>query len=187
MLLLILQSHQQTCHLQAEVPAGIMATATNRLGKGKIQTLCQAELTIVQGQVQSCLIRDQRERQVMLQGQIAFDLLQLCGVLSWSVQAEPQASSQLPIIEEGPDDGQTEKSQSSLPRQTTLLEQRQITMLPRKHRQVLNLVNGQRGINELCRLLHCTRDQLMEILADLAADHLITLADPDDRSDTRRK
>src|SRR5438270_9177404 len=107
MLLLILQSHQQTCRLRAEVPAGIMATATNRLGKGKIQAHCQAELVVVQGQVQSCFIREQLKGQLMFQEQIAFELLQQCGVLRWSILPEPGVLSQLalsPNIEEGPDD-----------------------------------------------------------------------------------
>jgi hypothetical protein len=187
MLLLILQSHQQTCRLQAEVPAGIMATATHRLGKGKIHARCQAELVVVQGQVQSCFIREQQKGQIMFQEQIAFELLLQCGVLRWSMLREPDILAQLALsltIEENPD-RQTEEEQPLYPRQAVYLAQEQLATLPRKYRQVLNLVNGQREINELCQLLHCSREQLMEILADLAANHLIKLSDYDSDSSTR--
>jgi len=188
MLLLVLQSHQQTCRLQTEVPAGIIATATHRLGKGKIHAPCQAELVVVQGQVQSCFIREQQKGQIMFQEQIAFELLQQCGVLRWSMLREPDILAQLalsPNIEENPDDGQTEKAQPLYPRRAVYLEQEQLATFPRKYRQVLNLVNGQREINELCQLLHWSREQLMEILADLAANRLIKLSDYDGDSGTR--
>jgi hypothetical protein len=190
MLLLILQSHQQTCRLRAEVPAGIMATATHRLGKGKIQAHCQAELVVVQGQVQSCFIRERQKGQLMFQEQVAFELLQQCGVLRWSMLREPDILAQLALslnVEESPDNRQTEKAQPLYPRRAAYLEQGQLANLPRKYRQVLNLVNGQREINELCHLLHCSRKQLMEILVDLAANRLIKMSDDDDDSGTRNK
>src|SRR5579884_2719608 len=95
---------------------------------------------------------------------------------------EPDILAQIalsPSIEEVPDAGQIEQAQPLYPRRTAYLEPEQLATLPRKYRQVLNLVNGQREINELCHLLHCSREQLMEILADLAANRLITLSDYD--------
>src|SRR5712692_8877994 len=86
MLLRVLQSHQQTCELWAEVPAGMITATGNKLGRGKIQSLCQAELIVEQGVVRTCLIRDRKTGQMLFQGKTAFDQLTQCGELSWSVQ-----------------------------------------------------------------------------------------------------
>jgi hypothetical protein len=187
MLLLVLQSHQQTYRLQAEVPAGVMATATHRLGQGRIPVPCQAELVVVQGQVQSCFIREQQKGHILFHEQIAFELLQRCGVLRWSMLRESDILEQLalsPNIKKNPDDGQTEKAQPLYPRRAVYVEQEQLATLPRKYRQVLSLVNGQREINELCELLHRSREQIIEILTVLAANRLIKMSNYDGDSST---
>lgn len=178
MLLRVLQSHQQTCELWAGVPAGSIAAATSKLSGGKIQTACQAELSVVQGEVCTCLIRDQKTELILLEGQSAFDHLRLCGELCWSVQPRPVSSPQLSLssaVEEGPDDGQDLWLQRVPPHRVAHIEQGQVDVLPRRHRQVLNLVDGQRRMHEICRMLHCSFEQLTVILDDLEARHLILL------------
>jgi hypothetical protein len=186
MLLFVLQSRRQTCRLWAPIPTRIMTATMSKLGKGNIQTPGLAELLVREGQLQSCLIRDQRSSQTLFAGQMALELLQLCGVLSWYVQPELEAVLPLspsPTVVNKPDDGPGEEAYPP-PRQAVHLTQQQIASLPRKHRQVFQLVNGRKGIEELCFLLHCTREQLLDILTDLAAKQLISWSDT---SETERK
>lgn len=51
-----------------------------------------------------------------------------------------------------------------------------IDALPCKYRHLWNLVDGQRGANEIGHLLNGAPDQLLAILNDLEARHLIVMS-----------
>jgi hypothetical protein len=177
MLLVTLQAHRQTCELFAVVPAGTLPAPGGRRERAKLQVPCLVELSVREGQVYTCLLRGHESGRVIAQGGAALDLLRSCEALSWSVR-EPQTSTAPP----GPVaslDGHLSWSQraGTKPRPARSafgLTGGQLASLPRKHRQVLLLLNGERGMEELCRILHCEPAQLTAILDDLAARHLIT-------------
>jgi len=189
MLLAVLQTHQQTCVLWAAIPAGTLPAVGTRFGKGKIPIPCQAELVVVQGRVSTCLIRAAQNRQVILEGKSALDCLEHCGELCWMVQPEqPIHPSHLfgSRSQDGwhaglsppsptPYERWAEKPPSRI---NVRLDSKQVEDLPHRHRQVLLLVNGRRGIADVCRILNCSFEQLTAVLEDLEARHLITFSDP---------
>src|SRR5579875_2485834 len=87
-LLRILQSHQQTQQVWAQVPAEVLPALKGRVTRG---TLCHVSLDVSQGQVVSCVIRDQQER-VLLEGPKALACVRSCEQVVWTVQLQPSAS-----------------------------------------------------------------------------------------------
>jgi hypothetical protein len=179
MLLVTLQAHRQTCELLADIPAGTLSAPGSPGGRGKLQIACRAELAVQEGQVHACLLRDRESGRVLLQGKAALDLLRACEALSWNVR-EPLLSGAPPGSVKGDDERPVWSQGTARPaRSISVLRGEELARLPRKHRQVLLLVNGERGMEELCRILHCEPAHLTAILNDLAARHLITF-DPAD-------
>jgi hypothetical protein len=175
MLLFVLRSHQQTCELWAEIPPGLISTGGRN--REKIQVPCQIELSVVRGEIHGCLIRDKQQGQMLLTGKNAFEQIQQCGLLSWSILPEHVSASQLPIH------SQTESSvhergetwfQRPPPRVVGRIAQETMGAFSGRHRQVLMTLNGYRGIGELSSLLNCPPDHLIDILNELEAKGLIT-------------
>jgi hypothetical protein len=187
MLLAVLHTHQQTCVLWATIPAATLPAAGMRFGKGKIPVPCQAELVVVQGRVSTCLIRASQSRQVILEGKSALDCLEHCGELCWMVQPEqPIHPSHFwgSCSQDGwhaglsppPPTPYERWAEKPPPRIAVHLDSKQVENLP----QVLLLVNGQRGIDDVRRMLNCSFEQLSAVLDDLEARHLITFSGPSD-------
>jgi hypothetical protein len=186
LLLMVLKANRQTCQIRAEVNLSLAAlpsaTENGTASRGRDKSICVIELSIRQGQVVSTSIRD-RQGRVLAQGEPALTVSQRCGELSWVVQpAQPQQQAvrtTLPSIPEqhaGSTDGwlvQGLWSGRSPPRRIRHLTQAEVEALPRKQRQVLLLIDGKRGAHELCRILHCTPDQLAAMLDELIARRLI--------------
>ena len=195
MLLFILRTHQQTCELRAMIPADMLPLSMSRSSREKISHPCKAMLIVVQGQVQLCIIRDTQDAQMLFEGKQALARLEHCKELSWVVQPMHTDFAQLPFHRNHHDRGeavralqQADQEQWFLrppPRLVKTLEKREIDDLPHKHRQVLLLVNGQRGISDLCRVLACSPEQLTTIFHDLETRGLITVADPQTDRSTR--
>ena len=179
MLLFVLQSHQQTYEAWAEIPIGSIPVTMEKISRGRIHTLCRVELSIVQGKVSTCLIRDIQSTQVLFQGRDAIERTAQCGELAWTVRP-----SQPPLPHQFEPDHTLSTQQrhderwflSNPPFPIRQLERSQIESLPRKHRQVLLLVNGERGIGELSHMLRCPPDQLIPLLNDLESWNLITIS-----------
>lgn len=189
MLLFILQTHQQTCELWATIPAGTLPVLASKVSREKVPHPCKVELAVVQGQVHACRIYDAQRLHVMFEGKQALDRLEHCKELSWMVLPQHTHFSRHPFHwshQEGNEvallpqhSAQKQWLLCPPPRLAGVLEKRQIEHLPHKHRQVLLLVNGQRGMNDLCRMLTCSPDLLMTVFHDLEAQNLITFSDPD--------
>jgi hypothetical protein len=169
LLLQILEAHGQTCTLWAEVPPGQLPAYS------PLHTTCQAEVVVMQGNVHTCLLRERESGQVLQEGRNAFEQLSHCGQLQWSVRPDGAASratrssrlSLTSVSEEG------RWVHRPPPQRVEPLTPRQLETLARKHRQVLLLANGQRDVETLARMTHCSPEQLETILDDLAAWHLI--------------
>jgi hypothetical protein len=134
------------------------------------------------GQVATAIIRDQFGQTLAL-GEAALIACRQCGDLSWIVRPLSFQSQEVPSVKTLTTDPRIEAvekssapiawSQRTPPRLTHLPTQQEVEGLPRKHRQVLLLIDGKRGIDELCRVLSCTPDQLIIIVNELAARRLI--------------
>ncbi|HEY4382850.1 MAG TPA: hypothetical protein VGN34_00030, partial [Ktedonobacteraceae bacterium] len=117
------------------------------------------------------------------QGEAALIACRQCDGLSWIVRPMSPQNQDVPAVKKlatGPRIEAVEKrstpmawSQHAPPRWTHPLTQEEVEVLPRKHRQVLLLIDGKRGIGELCRVLNCTSDQLITIMNELVARNLI--------------
>jgi hypothetical protein len=177
MLLLVLQAHQHTGDLWATLPAGTLPLPGNSFGKGKIAIICQAELLVVSGQVHRCLIRDLQRSQIVIEGKPALDLLQQGEELFWVVRPTLEdVASPARDYDEGsltPPLSQERGFLRSPPRLLRPLRKRELDALPHRHRHVLLLVNGQRGVEDFCRMLSCSREQLLTVLDELEADHFL--------------
>ena len=154
MLLAVLRANRQTCKLWTEVTAaalGVVKKAKGISGNGRASTI---ELSIVQGRIHACVIMDMHRRQIMFQGQAALELCALCGELSWIIRPDKPSSVPIPQYALSRDDrNQTHQEQlhEDIPpfRVTRFIDftQEQLSMLPRKDRQVwMVLSNGPREI-----------------------------------------
>jgi hypothetical protein len=171
LLLQILEGHGQTCQLWAEVPPGRLSA------QGALHTICQAELVVVQGKVHTCLLRESETGHVLLEGRNAFEQLIRSGQLQWHVRPDvlsPSAARASPISPT------TVPGEALQAQRVDPLPSGQIETLERRHRQVLLLADGQRDIETLARMTHCSAEQIDVILRDLAAWHLIRFAPADD-------
>ena len=175
-LLRILQSHQQTQQVWAQVPAEVLPALKGRVTRG---TLCQVSLDVSQGQVVSCVIRDQQER-VLLEGPKALACVRSCEQVVWTVQLQPSASG-VPVA----DGGAHELPASPMPwsaRPPPMLVQaldaRLLEAVSRRQRRLLLLINGKRSSTELGAMLGMQRALVESTLHELEALGLITSAAP---------
>jgi hypothetical protein len=178
LLLQILEAHGQTCQLWTEVPPGQLSL------QGTLHTTCQAEVVVVQGKVHTCLLRERESGQVLQEGRNALEQLSRCGQLQWNVRPDGASSrvtrpSHL-LLTAVPEEGHW--VQRPPPQHVEPLTPRQLETLARKHRQVLLLANGQRDVETLARMTHCSPEHVETILDDLVAWHLIRFAQPFDGS-----
>ena len=184
MLLTVLQANRQTCQIEASVSPGTLAGAleNRKVSRGRDKSSCSIELTLISGQVATAIIRDPFGQTLVL-GEAALIACRQCGELSWIVRPVSFQNQDIPSMKKLATDPRVEAierqpapttwSQRTPPRLMHLLTQEEVGVLPRKHRQVLLLIDGKRGIDELCRVLNCTSDQLIVIMNELVARKLI--------------
>lgn len=184
LLLHILQSHQQTQQVWALVPAEVLPTPALK-GRATRGTLCRVSLDVSQGQVLSCMIRDQQER-VLLEGPKALACVRSCEQVVWTVQIQPSASG-LSVAEEGANGlpssvtslaGPMPWSARPPPRLAQALDARLLEAVSRKQRRLLLLINGERSAADLGTMLGMQRVVVESTLHELEALGLITLAAP---------
>ena len=182
LLLHILQSHQQTHQVWALVPAEVLPALKGRATRG---TLCRVSLDVSQGQVVSCVIRDQQDR-VLLEGPKALACVRSCEQVVWTVQTLPSASG-LSVT-----DGGAHRLPSSVtspaspmpwsarppPVLVQALDARLLEAVSRSQRRLLLLINGKRSITELGAMLGMQRALVESTLRELEALGLIISAAP---------
>ncbi|QBD76112.1 hypothetical protein EPA93_08855 [Ktedonosporobacter rubrisoli] len=181
MVLLVLRANRQTCQVRAEVSLAQLATAMGKrkAERGKEHVMGLIELRLQDGQVATAFVYDPAG-QTLAAGESALGVARRCGVLSWIVRPLPSTDKlPAPLPPGEPREGRKEEQSFSsqrppaFPPRRTNLAYNGIDTLPRKHRQVLLLIDGKRGMDELCRILNCTPDQLNAICEDLRAWQLI--------------
>jgi len=187
MLLTVLGAARQTCQVRAEVSFGTITAVMGsgklgRVGKERDNSMAQVELSLQDGQVISAVIFTQNG-QTLAQGAKALTVGTQCGELSWVVRLMPSEPQDAPFAQPSATErlvrlvGEREAprrwSGRSPPRWARHLTQEEVNALPRKHRQVLLLIDGNRGIGQLCQMLNATPDQVAVILDELISKQLI--------------
>jgi hypothetical protein len=176
-LLSILQTHQQTCVLQAMAPEGALSGVGKRLGKGTRLGGLEITLRIVEGWVQTCLMCAAQNKEVLLEGEAALTCLLHDETLSWQVCPLPVSFPAPPPITRYPRSRVLGSwNGESLPLPLVRFEEIPLASLSHRQRQALLLVNGQRRIRDLSQMLGCSPSHLLPILQELEYFHLITLA-----------
>lgn len=145
---------------------------------GSRRTL-QARLELLQGKIQSCVLRAQGEATSVAEGSTALQVLYELGTLEWfwtpsfsSSAAEDEfaafsttsSPARSPFI----------NSESLLPRRTARADSTMLASLSRIHRRVLAMVDGERSVSKIASVLAMTDQQgLLRVLNELHAWGLI--------------
>lgn len=184
MLLKVLNANRQTCQIRAEVPLGtlLVATGNGKAGRGREKLVCVIEVSLQHGHVVSATIHDSIGQRLAVGDQALLSGRQ-CGDLSWIVrpthaphqELSPAQAFTQPFLTES---GERRSAPDvwfgrSPPRLTHRPKQEEIDTLSRKSRQVLLLIDGKRGISEICRIFDCTSGQLTPTFDELIAKKLI--------------
>ena len=149
-----------------ETMSGLHATVTLRAHLATLpeagNEACLAELTLVQGQPQRCTIST-LEGQVLLHQAAAFHRLEQMGGLQWRLQ---------PSL---PDEPQHEAAQSTYTKswQVAVPLSAVLASLSQREKQVLLLIESQKGPEQIARLLQLPRSQIEQLFEALAKRHLI--------------
>lgn len=180
MLLKVLNANRQTCQIRAEVPLGTLlaATGNGKASRRREKLVCVIELSLQYGHVASATVHD-NIGQRLAAGDQALLAGRQCGDLSWIVRpshAQHQELSPAQPSLAGSGDRPSAPNVwfgRSPPRLTHSPKQEEIDTLSRKSRQVLLLIDGKRGISEICRIFDCTSHQLMPVFDELITKEFI--------------
>jgi hypothetical protein len=156
---------------------------------GSDEAIWQGQFQLVNGAVTSCLVCNKADRQVLFVGEEAVLWLTRQGKLEWrmeegGVQTKDGMSSSYPRYEEDrKEQAHSESVEEAV--QSPLVRSKQLKGVPlrtvrgnaasvgafvsREQLQVFALVDGQRTIEEIVRLLHKQPDVVIRILQDLQA------------------
>ncbi|HEU5377961.1 MAG TPA: hypothetical protein VFV38_21270 [Ktedonobacteraceae bacterium] len=134
-----------------------------------------AHVVVGQGRCSSCTITTPTGR-LLLQQQEAFDALQQVGNLAWRLSAPPSASMSALVqteaeFQEGdaPERGRT----PIRPRRIGRPEPAHMQALPHAQRHLLWVIDGQKTLEQLARLLAKSPDDIYHLLLRLREQHLI--------------
>lgn len=137
---------------------------------------CRVEISLVGGKVVLCAVQD-REGKVVVGGESALRELQRMGQLDWAWVAANQTDTSAPLSQRKP------PSVSSLiPRRLVSIEMIDRNRLPRKHWQVLLLVDGSRTVAHIATLLTGSPlspllQEVIDILNDLQKQGIIVFTE----------
>lgn len=120
-----------------------------------------AEIMIHDGKLIMCQVRT-GQGSVLLRKDQAVSMIEEMGELNWSLVAPPQRSIQTHL----------EPSRERIP--VRLIVGILPTALPHRHKHVLSLMDGQRTVEHIARLLHLSSQEIQTILQDLQQGKLIT-------------
>jgi hypothetical protein len=160
----IMQTHQQTGFLQADIPPKTAGVRESR----------QVNIAISSGSIVSCTITysDGRQRT----GKEAHQELVRLGRLRWTFTLQ----SGLPTQPQPPSHNPVENSLSP-PRRTASPEQQVIRSWPRVHRQVFALVDGTKCCEKIAEILSTPPNVIDQVLRDLQKMQVILFRKQDAR------
>lgn len=142
-----------------------------------VKQLVHARLTLVQGNIDSCLIFLKTGRSVLAEGPQALHMLQEAGALEWRWTADQPPTTQAITSPSLPSVGDALFTQgdTALPRQTQRVQTAALETLPRTHRRILALVDGTRTAGKIFAMLALTDAEEFRIaLRELHAWGMIT-------------
>jgi hypothetical protein len=141
----------------------------------------QAQVTLVEGKVTSCLLRSKVDGRVLLRDAEVTRWLSAQGKLYWRLEEVAQKQTeQFPQAAVGPSADAVVPAQPAsrfIPVPCRTPRGMQVAMgrsWSRDHRLVFALVDGRRTIAEIAALLHKLPEQVVQVLNDLRAGGLIT-------------
>lgn len=129
----------------------------------------QAQLTLSEGRVTFCQVRNSAEGQVLLTDSTAVRWLARQGTLSWEqmdarhLLSSPRSSQADPFYPH------------AVPQRLTVLEQGGMNSWSRKQRQVFGLVDGKRSLERIALMLRQPLSVIREIMHDLHAKGVIAV------------
>jgi hypothetical protein len=150
----VMQEHQKTGLLYADVPAGVVS----------LREPCRIEIKIMAGAVVSCTIIGSSGAR--LTGKKATDELSRLGRLYWIFTPQQEAVTR-PLSEVSP--VLPPKKDSFFPRRTVFLEQNQMRTWSRMHRAVFALADGTKSVKKIAEMLSTSPDLVSKALQDLQA------------------
>jgi biotin operon repressor len=159
----VMQAHQKTGFLYADVPSGVAS----------LREPCRVEINIKAGNVISCSIIGNSGRH--LTGKEATRELSRVGRLNWTFTPQEQIVTQPapPILTE-----------SFFPVRTVHLEQWQMRDWPRIHRMVFALADGTKSIAKIAEVLSVSQYFVEKTLRDLQSIGVIAMEPQNGKSNT---
>ncbi len=159
----VMQAHQKTGSLHAQVPAGIAS----------LREPCHIEINIVAGAIVSCAIIGSSGRGFT--GEKAIQELFRLGQLSWTFTSRQEVTAQLvpPALT---------AREPFFSRRIARLESWHMSRLSRLHRMVFALADGTKSGAKIAEILSTSPDLVDKALNDLQSMGVITTRQQDDRN-----
>lgn len=156
-LLLFLSSRRQS---------GEVSTDLKRFPGIAYKGPCHAHITLIEGKVVSCIVQDQ-EGKILIDGEHALQGLKGLGQLAWTWSTVHLKSVPAAPAQRNPPD-----ISSIIPRRIVPLEMIDRTTLPRRHWQILLLIDGSRTVARIASILSISPSssdlqEVFRILQDL--------------------
>ncbi len=153
----VMQEHQKTGCLYAEVPSGVVS----------LREPCRIEINIMAGTIASCSIVGNSGGH--LTGKEAAQELSRLGRLRWTftpqqeVVAQPAPPAAVPVED------------SFFPLRAAHLEQQEMRSWPRMHRRVFVLADGTKSVTKIAVILSTSPDLVNKALRDLQSIGVIAM------------
>lgn len=160
----VMQEHQKTGLLSAEVPAGLAG----------LREPCRVEINILAGNIVSCAIVG--DSGSFITGNEATQELARLGRIRWTFTPQQRANTQpVPAIAKPMPAVTKPVKVSQFPRRTLQVEQWQIQSWPRLHRTVFALADGTKPVTKIAEMLSTPPDLIERALRDLQSIGAIIL------------
>jgi hypothetical protein len=156
----IMQVHQQTGLLHAEVPAKVA-------GAGGA---CYIEVSVITGTITSCAATYTNGRQLLEKE--AFHEITRLGRLRWTFTPRMEAAATQPASNTY---SLAEAHSPSLPQRIASLVPQEMRSWPRIHRLVFALADGTKSSEKIAEILSISPDIINEVLYDLQERQLIVM------------
>jgi hypothetical protein len=154
----VMQEHQKTGFLFAELPSGVVG----------LRESCRVEIKIMAGSIASCAIVGKSGRR--LTGKEAAQGLARLGRLRWTFT--PQQEAPVPTAPLSPIPGEV----GIFPRRYVVyLDQRQMRTWSRMHRAVFSLADGTKSVVKIAEILSTSPDLVEKALRELQSIGVIIL------------
>lgn len=166
----VMQAHQKTGFLTAELPSGVNA----------LREPCRIEISLQVGKIVSCAIVGKSGRR--LTGKEALQAMGRLGRLNWTFtprQEEIIPSSQ-PLHSTSPLLAPIEYA--FIPRRTAQLESWQVRGWPRIHRAIFALADGTKSVSKIAEMLSIAPDVAVKALRDLHSLGVVVLGPQDEKN-----